>query len=69
MAPFYGWGSTVSRLQSNYEETVDFLPLDPHNYLVPIQSASEGWKTELTLEPSAVLNLEPLDWESRTLFH
>ena len=42
MAPFYGWGSTVSRLQSHYEETVDFLPLDPHNYLVLIQSASEG---------------------------
>ena len=42
MAPFYGWGSTVSRLQSHHEETVDFLPLDPHNYLVLIQSASEG---------------------------
>ena len=27
MAPFYGWGSTVSRLQSHYEETVHFLPL------------------------------------------
>ena len=23
--PFYGWGSTVSRLQSQYEETVYFL--------------------------------------------
>ena len=27
MAPFYGWGSTVSRLQSHYEETVYFLPI------------------------------------------
>ena len=55
--------------KSHYEKTVDFLPLNPHNYLVLIQSASEGWKTELTLEPSAVLNLEPLDWESSTLSH
>ena len=27
IAPFYGWGSTVSWLQSHYEETVYFLPL------------------------------------------
>ena len=26
MPPFYGWSSTVSRLQSHYEETVYFLP-------------------------------------------
>ena len=26
-APFYRWGSTASRLQSHYEETVYFLPL------------------------------------------
>ena len=25
MAPFYGWGSTVSKLQSQYKETVYFL--------------------------------------------
>ena len=24
MAPFYGWGSTVSRLPNHYEETVFF---------------------------------------------
>ena len=24
MAPFYGWGSTVSRLQSHYEESLLF---------------------------------------------
>ena len=27
-ACFYGWGSTVSRLQSHYEEAVYFLPLE-----------------------------------------
>ena len=26
MAPFYGWGSTGSRLQSHEEEAVYFLP-------------------------------------------
>ena len=29
MAPFLGWGSTVSRLQSNFEEAFYFLPLFP----------------------------------------
>ena len=28
IACFYGWGSTVSRLQSHYEEAVYFLPLE-----------------------------------------
>ena len=32
--PFYGWGSTVSRLQSLYEETVYFLLLGPQDFLV-----------------------------------
>ena len=27
VAPFYGWGSTASRLQSHYKEVVYFLPL------------------------------------------
>ena len=27
MAPFYGWDSTASRLASNIEEAVYFLPL------------------------------------------
>ena len=36
IVPFYGWGSTVSRLQSHYEETVYFLPLGPQEFLVLI---------------------------------
>ena len=47
VTPFYGWGSTVSKLQRHYEETVYFLPL-----LVLNWSTSEGWKAQLTLEPS-----------------
>ena len=26
MAPFYGWGSTASRLMSHYEEVIHVLP-------------------------------------------
>ena len=28
MAPFHGWGSIASRLQSHYEKLVCFLPLN-----------------------------------------
>ena len=27
MTAFYGWGSTISRVQNHYEETINFLPL------------------------------------------
>ena len=53
MVPFYGWGSTVSKLQSHYEETVYFLPLSSQNILVLIWSTLEGWKAEPTLEPTS----------------
>ena len=36
MTPFYGWGSTASRLQSHYEEAVYFLPLSSQKFLVLI---------------------------------
>ena len=28
IAPFYGWGSTASRLQNHFEEAIYFLPLN-----------------------------------------
>ena len=49
-APFYGWSSTVSRLQSHFEEATYFLPLSPQKFLAHIWPASEGWKAESTLE-------------------
>ena len=55
MAPSYVWGSTVSRLQSQYEETVYFLPLSPREVSVLIWSTLEGWKAESTLEPTSAL--------------
>ena len=36
MAPFYGWGSTVSRLQNHCKEVVYFLPLSSQKFLVQI---------------------------------
>ena len=55
MAPFYGWGSTILRLQSHFEETVYFLPLSLQEILVFMWSTSEGRKVEMTLEsPSGV---------------
>ena len=34
MAPFYRWGSAVSRIQSHYEETVCFLSFSSQEFLV-----------------------------------
>ena len=36
MAPFYGWDSIASKLQSSYEEVVYLLPLTPQCFLVLI---------------------------------
>ena len=36
---------------SHYEEAVYFLPFSSQKFLVLVLSTSEGWKTELTLEP------------------
>ena len=36
VVPFYGWGSTASRLQSHDEEVVFFLPLSSQKFLVLI---------------------------------
>ena len=58
MTPFYGWGSTVSRLQSHNEETVYVSPLRSQEFLALIRPTSEGRKAELTLEPTS--GFEPL---------
>ena len=51
MVPFYGRGSTVSRLQTHDKETVDFLTFSCQEFLVLNWSTLEGWKAESTLEP------------------
>ena len=56
--PFYGWGSTASRLQSHYEEAVYFLPKFPEihgTHLINLRANQQ------------FLNTRPLDWQSSTL--
>ena len=68
MVPFYGWSSTVSRLQSHCEETVYILTIGPHDFLVLINLALEGWKAELTFElPSGFEPCILLERESNVL--
>ena len=49
MIPFYGWGSTPSRLEPFRGDSL-LLPLSSQEFLVPILSNSEGWKAESTSE-------------------
>ena len=45
VVPIYGFGSTVSRLQSHYYERGCFLPLSPQEFLVLIWSTFKGWRS------------------------
>ena len=50
MAPFYGWGSTISRLEPLRGGSLLFttkFPKIPGTHI----STSEGWTAESTLEP------------------
>ena len=48
MAPFYGWGSTASRLEPLWGGSLLYNTKSPE-FLVLILSNSEGWKAESTL--------------------
>ena len=50
MAPFYGWGSTASRLEPLRGGSLHLSPSSQKS-LVLILSTSEGRKAESTLEP------------------
>ena len=66
-SPFLKMGSTVSRLHSQYEEIVYFLPQSPQELRLLICLAFEKWKTESTLDsPSSFQppSLRPLDLAS-----
>ena len=68
MAPFYGWGSTVSRLQSHYEETVYFVPLSPREFLaLSFDRLRKDESLNWPWSHPVVLNLRLLDWESSPL--
>ena len=70
MTSFYGWGSTASRLQSHYEETVSFLSFNSQVSRSSSYSIDCPRKDERLSWPwsqPVVSNLGPLDWESSTL--
>ena len=46
-------GVQLSQGYSHFEEAVYFLPLSSQKFLLLFLSTSEGWKAELTLEPSS----------------
>ena len=46
MVPFYGWGSSASRVEPLQGGSLLFTSKFPE-----ISGTSEGWKAELTLEP------------------
>ena len=50
MAPFYGWGSTASRLEA-IAKAVYFITISSEKFLILILSTSEGWNADSTLEP------------------
>ena len=58
MAPFYGWSSTASRLQSHFKEAAYFLALVPR---------ISWYSFDRPRSDLVVLNMEPLDWESIAL--
>ena len=67
MAPFYRWGSTALRLQSNHEEVVYFLPLSSQNSWYSLDQLRKDERLGWHWSHPVVLNMGPLDWESSTL--
>ena len=43
MVHFYGWGSTTSRLETHYEEAVNYLQLSSQKFLVLTVSGVSGF--------------------------
>ena len=43
MVRFYGWGSTASRLETHYEEAVNYLQLSSQKFLVLTVSGVSGF--------------------------
>ena len=66
MAPFYGCGSTASRLEPLRGGCLLFSR-SPRKFLILTLLTSEGWKAESTWRHPVVLNMGPLDWESSTI--
>ena len=66
-ALFYGWGSTVSRLQSHFEETVYFLHSVPRILWYSFNRPGKDKRPSLPWSHRVVFNMGSLAWESSTL--
>ena len=64
MVSFHRWGSTVSWLQSHYEETVSFLPLISKDSWYSIDRPRKDKRLSWHWSNPVVLNPRPLEWES-----
>ena len=64
--PLFMDGVQLPQGYSHFEEVVYFLPLSSQKFLALILLNSEGWKGWPWIHP-VVLNMGPLDWESKAL--
>ena len=60
MVPFYGWGSTASRLPSLYKEIVYFLPQVPRSYWYTFNWSLRDERLGRFLSHPEVLTTRPL---------
>ena len=72
MAPFYGWGSTASRLEPIWGGNLLFpnkFPKVPGTQFINVRRIKvfDGRRISGPLSHPVVLNTGPLDWESSTL--
>ena len=64
MTPFYGWGSTASRLQLLRGGSLPFTTQFPEilsTHFIDLRRLSQPWSHPV------VLNMGPVDWESSAL--
>ena len=66
MAPFYGWGSTISRLESHYEQFTLYHS-DSRNSRYSFDRHRKDERLSQPWSHHVVLKLGLLDWESSAL--
>ena len=66
MAPFYGWGSTASRLEPLRDGIFTFYHQVPRNSWYSFYRPQKDERLSRPRSHTVVLNTGPLDWESST---
>ena len=67
MAPFYGWGSTASKLEQLQGGGLLFTTKFQENSWYPFYQPQRDERLSRPWSHSVVLNTETLDWESSAL--